>query len=114
MACDVIKGKCRAGLVGVRNSTEWNEAELDERLEAVADTAHKSVASVEKLGYGVLDRCSAEERGDELTRAVGLVAAREAAGNEYRLRLAYLLCKEVGATLDALCRVLSSLSWLDV
>ena len=43
----------------------WDEAELDEGLEAVADTDGEAVAFVEKLLDGFRDARVAERRGEQ-------------------------------------------------
>ena len=103
VAGDGIVGQGRAALVGVDNLAVRHESELDECLKTVAYAAHKPASAVEQVGNGIAYLRAAEECGYELTRAVGLVAAREAAGDEYRLRLAYRVRKCLGAEADAVC-----------
>ena len=102
VARDVVEGKSRAGCIGIDDLTVGNESELDKSLEAVTDTAHKTVAVIKKLGDRALDLCTAEERGNELARSVRLVTAGEAAGNEDSLGLSDLLSEGLCASADTL------------
>ena len=80
-----VEGK-RGGIgVGVAYLAVRQKSEFYQRLESVADTAHKSVALVEKAHYAVLNLRSAEERRNELAASVRLVASGKPAGNEYDL-----------------------------
>ena len=99
VTADGVERQRRAGFVGVDDLTVGNEAQLDECLEAVADTCHQTVAVVKQIGDRFLDSACTEECRDELTRAVRFVTAGEAAGNEDDLGLADLLCKDI----DGLC-----------
>ena len=89
VAADEVEGQRRvvAGHL-VADLAVGHKAELDERLEAVADAEHQAVALAEQFMDGVLDARAAQEGGDELARAVRLVAAREAARDNDHLRAA--------------------------
>ena len=52
-----------------------HKPQLDERLEAVADTEHQTIALAEQFMNRVLDAGAAQERSDELARAIRLVTA---------------------------------------
>ena len=65
----------------------WDEAELDEGLEAVADTDGEAIAFVEKFLNGFRNAWVAERRGDELSGAVRFVARGEAAREGDDLRV---------------------------
>ena len=101
MAADDIVGECREGLVGIHDPSVGHEAELDERLEAVADTEHQAVALLKQRRDLLLDRSAAEEGRNELGAAVGLVAAGEAAGDHDDLAI----LDGLGKALDAVSNV---------
>ncbi|MBQ5902782.1 MAG: V-type ATP synthase subunit A, partial [Alistipes sp.] len=82
VACDGVEGQGGAVCIGVDDLAVGYQAQLDQCLEAVADTAHQTVAVVQQLFNLLLDSGVAEESSDELCGAVGLVAAGEAAGDE--------------------------------
>ena len=63
------------------------EAELDERLEAVADTEDQPLSLLQKFHDRLSDARISERRRDELARAVRLVTARETAWQHEDLRL---------------------------
>ena len=64
-------------------------------LEAVADAQHQAIPVFQQVVDLVLQLLCPEEGGDELGRAVGLVAAGEAAGEEDHLGLGQLLGHQV-------------------
>ncbi len=66
---------------GIDDVAVGHEAELHQRLEAVADAQHQAIAVLEQVAHGFGDLGRAEERRDELGGAIGLVAAGEAAGD---------------------------------
>ena len=71
----------RGAFLGERNDmSERHKSELYQRLEAIADTDHQAVALVEHILHFLHDLGVAEERVNELRRALGLIAAAEAAG----------------------------------
>ena len=86
VAVDVVEGQGGAVLIGVDDLAVGHQTQLDQRLEAVADTQHQTVAVVQMGGDLFLDLGVAEEGGDELGGAVGLVAAGEAAGDLVTMR----------------------------
>ena len=109
VACDGVEGQRRAAFIRVDYLSIRNKAELDERLEAVADTRHKSVALLDQLHDILLDGGVAEEGGDELAGAVRLVTAGEAAGYKHHLRGLELVGKPVDAAGDAVgCEVVDN------
>lgn len=69
MSGNGIKGQSRAMLIGIDNFSEGYETKLYKSLESVANSAHKSVAAVEKLGYTLLNFGVAEKGGYEFTAA---------------------------------------------
>ena len=73
-----------------------HQSELDERLEAVADAEHQTVAIVQQVAHGLGHGRGAEECGDELGGAVRLVATGEAARNHDDLALLDLLDQRGG------------------
>ena len=79
VTADGVESQRGAGLVHGADVSVGHQAELDERLEAVADAQHEAVAGLQQVTNGLGDLGRAEECGDELGRAVGLVSAREAA-----------------------------------
>ena len=82
---DRVVGERRTRCVRIDDLSVRNETELNERLEAIADTCHKTVAVVKKLRYLFLDERITEERRNEFARTVRLVAAREAARDKDHL-----------------------------
>ena len=87
MAADDVIGQGGAGVVRVPDLAVGHQAQLDEGLEAVADAKHEAVPVLQQVHDRVGDLAVAEEGGDELAGAVGLVAAGEAAGDEDDLAL---------------------------
>ncbi len=81
MAADGVERERGALVVHGADVAVRHQAQLHERLEAVADTEHQPVALLQKLANRLGHLGRAEERRDELRRAVRLVASREAAGN---------------------------------
>ena len=81
VAADQVVGQGRAAGVGLNDLAVWDKAELDQRLEAVADAAHQAVAVFEQLHHRFGDLRVAEEGDDELGGTFRLVAAGEAAGD---------------------------------
>ncbi len=91
MTADGVERQCRA-LGGHRHDVAvWHQAELDQRLEAVADAEHQTITVVQQVAHGLSHGRGPEERGDELGGAVRLVAAGEAAGDHDDLALLDLL-----------------------
>ena len=88
MTADVVERKRGAISVHRADVAIGNQPQLHQRLEAVADTEHQPVALLQKLANRLGHLGRAEERRDELRRAVRLVASREAAGNHDDLTLA--------------------------
>ena len=89
---------------GVDDVAVGHQTELDQGLEAVADAQHQAVAGLEQVADCLGDLGSAEERRDELGGAIGLVAAREAAGDHDDLACTDAAGKLVGAFGDGLGR----------
>ena len=92
VAADGVEGQSGAGIIGVDDLAVGNQTQLDQCLEAVADTAHQAIPLLQQLGDSFLDGRVAEECGDELCGAIGLVAAGEAAGDEDHLAVCNALC----------------------
>ena len=80
--------------------TEGNQPQLYQCLEAVADAQHQAVPLAQQFFHLLGDEGVAEEAGDELAAAVGLVAAGEAAGDHDNLALTNGLCKSLDGFLD--------------
>ena len=81
VATNGVEGQ-RGGVGGLRTYLAvGHQAQLDQRLEAVADAQHQAVALVEEFHHGVGNLRVAEDAGDELGAAFGFVAGAEAAGN---------------------------------
>ena len=96
-------------LIGVNDLSERDKSELDKSLEAVADTAHKSVTLFEKLCNLLLNSGVAEKCRYKLARSVRLVTAGEAAGDKDDLRLLHLLGKLVNASCNTVgCKVVDN------
>ena len=85
MAADVVEGQGGTGLLHGPDLAVGRQAQLDQGLEAVADAQHQAVAVFEQVVDSVGKPGVAEEGADELGRAVGLVAAGEAAGQHHEL-----------------------------
>ena len=86
MSADGVEGQGRICRLKLADFAVGYKSELNKRLEAVADTEHKTVAVFEQVVNRVRDSRVAEGCGDKLARAVGLVTAGEAAGNHNHLR----------------------------
>ena len=95
MARDLIEGKSRAVLIGIYDLSEFNEAQLDESLETIADTGHETVSGLQKFGNSFLDLGIPEEGCDELARSVRFVSSGEAAGDKDHLALADLVSESL-------------------
>ena len=80
MAADGVERERGALVVHGADVAVRHQAQLHERLEAVADAQHQAVAVEQQVAHGLGDLGGAEEGRDELRRTVGLVAAGEAAG----------------------------------
>ena len=80
MAADGIIGQRRAAGVRIDDLAKRNEAQLNERLETVTDTAYQAVALFQQRLHLFADRGAAEERRDKLAGTVRLIAAGKAAG----------------------------------
>ena len=103
MASDGVEGERRALFAHRTDVSERHEAELNERLEPVADAEYQAVAVLQQVAHRLGDRRCAEERRDELGGAVGLVATTETAGDEHDVRLADGTHERLGALGDR-CR----------
>ena len=87
VAADGVEGQGRvAGRDGADVAVS-GQTQLDEGLEAVADTQHQTIPVLQQVADCLSDRRIAEEGGDELCAAVRLVAAGEAAGQHDDLAL---------------------------
>lgn len=53
MASDSVEGQGRAFICCRYEIAVWDEAELDQCLETVADTEDKPVAVIEQIPYGI-------------------------------------------------------------
>ena len=65
MAADDVVGERRAVGIGIHDLAVGHKAELDERLEAVADAEHQAVALLEQRRHLLADGGAAEKGGDE-------------------------------------------------
>ena len=88
VAADGVEGQGGGFFIRLGDPAVGHQAQLDERLEAVADAGHEAVALLQERLHRFLHRLAPEEGRDELARAVGLVAGGEAAGEEDHLALA--------------------------
>ena len=104
MAADGVERQRRRVGHGVDDIAIGHKTQFDERLKTVADAEHQAVASLQQVANGLGDLGGAEERGDELGGAVGLVATGEAAGDHNDLALANATCELVGALGNSLGR----------
>ena len=85
-------------LIGINNLSVRNKTKLYKCLEAVADTAHKTVSLFKKFGNLIFNALVTEECGNEFTRTVRLITAREATGNKDNLRIRNSLTKLLNAS----------------
>ena len=78
---------CQCGAFGGKryDLSKRYKTQLDESLEAVADTDHQTVTGVQHFLNSVLYPRVAEESIDELRRALRLVTAGESAGEHNHL-----------------------------
>ena len=88
VAADRVEGQGRVVILKLGDLAVSDETELDECLEAVADTEDKAVAGIEQVGDRLSDLRVAEGGGNKLAGALRLVAAGEAARDHDDLRLA--------------------------
>ena len=79
MTADRIIRKCRRVLILPCDLAVRNKPELDQCLEAVADTQSQTIPLVQKLFNSLTDLRIPESRRKELRGAVRLVAGRESA-----------------------------------
>ena len=104
MPSDPVICQRRAGFIRIDDSSVRNQAQLDQRLEPVADTAHQAVPLLQQPGNLLPDCLVAEEGCNEFAAAIRLIAAGKAAGNKYDLRLAQLTCKGLDAAVNSVRR----------
>ena len=102
MPADGVEGQGRRILVLAGDLSARHKAELDQRLEAVADTECQTVAVFQKVGDRLADGLVAEGRREEFGRAVRLVTAGEAAREHDDLRIADRLFKNMHGLADIL------------
>ena len=86
MATDGIESERRRRFRERLEFAVRDEAELDERLETVANAEDEAVSIRQKIAERVFQERMAEEGGDEFAAAVRFVAGREAAGEHDDLR----------------------------
>ena len=107
MSCNCVEAKCGTSIVSVDNLAEGNKTKLDKCLEAVADTAHKTVTVVEKVCYCFFYSSISEECCNKLSRTVRLVTTGETAGDEDHLSILNTLSKVLNALSNCVsCKVL--------
>ena len=104
VTADLVEGQSRGLRRGVHDVAVGHEAQLDERLEAVADAEHQAIAGLQQVANSLGDLGGTEERGDELGGTVGLVATGEAARDHDDLGLADAARKFAGGLGDVLGR----------
>ena len=93
MACDLVEGKGRALRVSIHDLAEFKESQLDQSMEAVADTRHEAILFFQKFCNCILDFRVPEEGCDELAGTVRFISAGETAGYEDHLALIDLCSK---------------------
>ena len=103
VAADDVVGQGGHVAVTVHDLAIGHQTQLHQSLEAVADTQHQAVPVIQQVGDLLLDGGVAEEGGDELAGAVGLVAAGEAAGDEDHLGIGNLGGELLHAAGNVLC-----------
>ena len=104
MAADGVVGQRRIALVERADLAVRHQAQLDERLEAVADAQHQAVPLIQQRVDRVHDARIAQRGRDELAGAVRLVACGEAARQHDDLRVLDAPDNRLDGLLDALGR----------
>ena len=85
---DEVEGQGGAGVVGLADLAIGDQPQLDQRLEAIADAQHQPVPVFQQVMNRVGELGVTQEGDDELGRAVRLVSAGEAAGENHHLAAA--------------------------
>lgn len=96
VAANLVIRQRRRVLVGVYDVAKRHEAQLDERLESVANAEHEAVSVVEKVVDCFFQARIFEKRNDELGRSVGLVSSRETPGRKIICE-ARICCSKISA-----------------
>ena len=81
MASNGVKGQRRAAAVGIDNLAKRNQPQLNQRLEAIADAAHQTVAVLKQLVYPLFNLWIAEKSSDKFAGTFRLIAAGETSWN---------------------------------
>lgn len=76
MASNGVEGQRRAAAVGIDNLAKRNQPQLNQRLEAIADAAHQTVAVLKQLVYPLFNLWIAEKSSDKFAGTFRLIAAR--------------------------------------
>ena len=95
MARDIVEGQRCFTILSRADLAIGYQTQLDQRLETIADTADQTITLAQQLMHTVSDHGIAEERSDELTGTIGLIAAGEAAGNEDDLAACNRICESL-------------------
>ena len=88
MTADFIERQRRRGSRRVNDVAVRHQAQLHERLEAVANAQHKAIAILQQIAHGFGHLRRAEERRDEFRGPIGFIATREAARQHHNLAAA--------------------------
>ena len=88
VTADLVERKRGARVIHGADVAIRHQAQLHERLETVANAQHQAVTVLQQITHSFGHFRSAEERGDELRRTIGLVAARKTARQHDNLALA--------------------------
>ena len=91
MATDIVKGQSRRSAGHIANSAIGNKTQLNQSLEAIANTQHQAIAIFQQIADSFLNTRIAEHGSDKFTTAIRLVASAKAAGNHHDLRIIDIL-----------------------
>ena len=100
VTADLVERERGARIVHGADVAIRHQAQLHERLEAVADAQHQAVAVLQQVAHRLGHFRSAEERRDELRGAIGLVAAGKTARQHDNLAFADKLSQALRAFSD--------------
>ena len=103
MTSDCVERQSRSILLLSGDRTIRNKSELDQRLEAVADTERQSVTLIQQLLYCLLQLRIPKCRCKEFCRAIRLIACGKSAREHDDLCLTDCLLKCIYRLTDRFC-----------
>ena len=103
VTADGVECQCRRILFLTTDLAIGNQSQLDQGLEAVADTQGQSISLIQKTHNGLFDLCILEGRRKEFRGAIRLVACGETAGEHDDLGLIDGFFKNIDRIADILC-----------